>query len=247
LEEARVAICRAYGVAGVHLLLEAPEEMPESAVEVLESRHPTEIAPPPAEVEPDCCVQQDCCEAEAPEEVPQPCRQDDALRAHFSQKYPSAAPCLREASFSLSETHLILQVTQGWHATRLELLKGELERDAAALLGHPVKVDITAPAVQADYEQARAARAAQLAREGIEEADFKRMKRSAMGRRIRDLDSFDSTCFRLCAYHFSEFDYFQFPQIYEAVTVGDLQAFLARVVTEERCALSVIKPLKEET
>ena len=60
LEEARVAICRAYGVAGVHLLLEAPEEMPESAVEVLESRHPAEIAPPPVEEELDCCVQQDC-------------------------------------------------------------------------------------------------------------------------------------------------------------------------------------------
>ena len=64
----------------------------------------------------------------------QPCRQDDALRAHFSQKYPSAAPCLREASFSLSENHLVLQVTQGWHATRLEQLKAEMEKDAADLL-----------------------------------------------------------------------------------------------------------------
>ena len=41
------------------------------------------------------------------------------------------------------------------------------------------------------------------------------MKRSAMGRRIRDLDSFDSTCFRVCAYHFDEFDYFDFPAVYQ--------------------------------
>ena len=166
LEEARVAICRAYGVAGVHLLLEAPEEMPESAVEMLESRHPAEIAPPPAEVEHDCCVQQDCCEAEVPEKVQQPCRQDDALRAHFSQKYPSAAPCLREASFSLSENHLVLQVTQGWHATRLEQLKAEMEKDAADLLGHPVRMEITAlQSSGQNYEEIRAARMAQISQE----------------------------------------------------------------------------------
>ena len=91
------------------------------------------------------------------------------------------------------------------------------------------------------------ARADVLVREGLPEADFMRMKRSAMGRRIRDLDSFDSTCFRLCAYHFSEFDYFQFPQVYQAVTVQDIQAFLFRVVRQERCGLSVITPIKEET
>ena len=166
LEEARVAICRAYGVAGVHLLLEAPEEMPESAVEVLESRHPAEVAPPSVEEEPDCCVQQDCCEAEASEKVQQPCRQDDALRAHFSQKYPSAAPCLREASFSLSENHLVLQVTQGWHATRLEQLKAEMEKDAADLLGHPVRMEITAlQSSGQNYEEIRAARMAQISQE----------------------------------------------------------------------------------
>jgi predicted Zn-dependent peptidase len=85
-----------------------------------------------------------------------------------------------------------------------------------------------------------------LVRQGVSQGDFKRMKRSAMGRRIRDLDSFDSTCFRLCAYHFSEFDYFRFPEIYEAVTVQDIQAFLSETVFRERCALSVIRPVKEE-
>ena len=87
--------------------------------------------------------------------------------------------------------------------------------------------------------------AQQLAKTGVPEADFLRMKRSSMGRRIRDLDSFDSTCFRICAYHFSGFDYFRFPSVYAEVTQGEICAFLAQVVQKERCALSIIDPKEE--
>ncbi len=87
------------------------------------------------------------------------------------------------------------------------------------------------------------AQAEKLTREGLEEAAFQRMKRSALGRRIRDLDSFSSTCFRLCAYHFDRYDYFEFPALYPDISAGDVEAFLRRVVTEDRCALSVITPL----
>ena len=89
--------------------------------------------------------------------------------------------------------------------------------------------------------------ARRLQEEGIPNDEVLRMKRSALGRRIRDLDSFDSTCFRMCAYHFDEFDYFLFPQIYEEVTVQEILAFLNRAIREERCVLSVIYPVKEET
>ena len=85
-----------------------------------------------------------------------------------------------------------------------------------------------------------------LIAEGIPEEDFLRMKRSAMGRRLRDLDSFDSTCFRLCAYEFSDFDYFRFPSVYADITEQELREFLKRVVTGERCAMSVIEPTTEE-
>ena len=84
-----------------------------------------------------------------------------------------------------------------------------------------------------------------LLQQGIPEADFLRMKRSALGRRIRELDSFDSTCFRLCAYHFSGYDYPQFPALYQSIQKEEVQAFLRRVVTRERSCLSVIHPLKE--
>ena len=88
--------------------------------------------------------------------------------------------------------------------------------------------------------------AAKIAAEGIDEAAFLRMKRSALGRRIRQLDSFDGTCFRVCAYHFSGFDYFRFPEIYRGIEKEEIRSFIARIVTEERSCLSVIRPVSEQ-
>ena len=102
-----------------------------------------------------------------------------------------------------------------------------------------------------DSEDARAVREAILAqaekltREGLPEEDYLRMKHSALGRRIRGLDSFDATCFRICAYHFSDFDYFRFPEIYRQITAEEIIAFLARVVKRERCCLSIMEPVCE--
>ena len=88
--------------------------------------------------------------------------------------------------------------------------------------------------------------AEQLVETGIGQEEFLRLKRSALGRRIRGLDSLDGTCFRVCAYHFSEFDYFRFPEIYRDIQKEEILCFLSRVVRRERCAISVIKPLEEE-
>ena len=89
-------------------------------------------------------------------------------------------------------------------------------------------------------------RAKELVREGIRSEDFLRMKRSAFGRRIRDLDSFNSTCFRLCAYHLSDYDYFNFPGLYRSVSVAEVLEFLKRVVRKDRCVRGIVNPLKEE-
>ena len=90
------------------------------------------------------------------------------------------------------------------------------------------------------------AQAEKIVREGVEEEAFLRMKRSAFGRRVRDLDSFDSTCFRMCAYAMSDYDYFQFPDLYERIEKEEIRQFLRRVVRADRCSLSIINPLKEE-
>ena len=89
------------------------------------------------------------------------------------------------------------------------------------------------------------AQAEKIAREGIPEANFLRMKRSALGRRIRALDSFDATCFRVCAYHFSDFDYFRFPEVYRSIGAAEICGFLNRVVKRERCSMSVIEPIEQ--
>ena len=88
-------------------------------------------------------------------------------------------------------------------------------------------------------------RAREIAAEGLDEISFLRMKHSALGRRIRQLDSFDTTCFRVCAYHLSDFDYFRFPEICRGIEKEAIGAFIARVVTPERACLSVIRPLND--
>ena len=85
-----------------------------------------------------------------------------------------------------------------------------------------------------------------ITKEGIDEAAFLRMKRSALGRRIRALDSFDATCFRVCAYHFSGFDYFRFPDIYRSIDREEIRQFIAQIVTEDRSCLSVIRPVSQQ-
>ena len=89
--------------------------------------------------------------------------------------------------------------------------------------------------------------AERIVREGIPEEDFLRMKRSALGRRIRGLDSFESTCFRICAYHFSGFDYFRLPGLYQQICPEDLRLFLQKTVTPQRLCMAVIYPKEEET
>ena len=81
---------------------------------------------------------------------------------------------------------------------------------------------------------------------GIREADFQRMKRSALGRRIKSLDSFDATCFRLCAYQFSQFDYFRFPEVYRSIEKRDVEEFLSRAVTRQRASLVILDPISKE-
>lgn len=100
-----------------------------------------------------------------------------------------------------------------------------------------------------DPEKVRKAlleRAEELCRQGIAEADLLRMKRSAMGRRIRALDSASSLIFRICAYYFTGFDYLDFPEIYQKITAQELTDFIRSTVREENCAISVIYPITDK-
>ncbi len=116
----------------------------------------------------------------------------------------------------------------------LETIEGMLILTASGDSDHPDQVR------DAIIEQAQ-----KLCREGLAEADFLRMKRSAMGRRIKVLDSFDATCFRICAYHFSGCNYFDFPDVYQNIHAEDILEFLQRLVTQQRCSLAVILPKED--
>ena len=85
-----------------------------------------------------------------------------------------------------------------------------------------------------------------IGREGFEGAQFDRLLKSELGRRTRDLDSFESICYRMCAYHFDGVDYLRFPEAYASVTPEDVRQFLTQTVRPERAALAVVRPREKE-
>ena len=88
--------------------------------------------------------------------------------------------------------------------------------------------------------------AGRMAEEGVDEALFLRLKKSALGRRMRGLDSFDSLCFRLCQAHFDGVDFWAFPDRYAAVTKEEIEAFLRQTVVADRSAISIVLPRQKE-
>ena len=91
------------------------------------------------------------------------------------------------------------------------------------------------------------AQAEKMLAEGIRQEDFLRTRRAVFGSRIKALDSFDATCFRLCAYHITGFDYFDFPRVHAQVEKQEVLDFLRATIRRDNCALSVIYPNQEET
>ena len=88
--------------------------------------------------------------------------------------------------------------------------------------------------------------AKRIVREGVDEELFLRLKRSAVGRRIRGLDSFEGLCYRLALSDFDGYDYFTFPELYESITAEDVRQLIAQEVTPEQAVLSVILPKTRE-
>ncbi len=84
--------------------------------------------------------------------------------------------------------------------------------------------------------------AERIAAEGFDHAAFERAKRASLGARLRGFEDFDSVC--LSSFDGARFGYsvFDAPAVLASVTEEECRAFLARVLTRERTALSVIKP-----
>lgn len=83
--------------------------------------------------------------------------------------------------------------------------------------------------------------AARLARDGLDEALFTRLKKSMFGRRLTDLDSFSTICCRMCESWFEGAEYYQFPDLYDTVTLEETARFLRENITEQTAVLSVVQ------
>ena len=90
------------------------------------------------------------------------------------------------------------------------------------------------------------AEADRIRREGVDTELFQRLKRSMLGRWIRGLDSFESICYRTCAYEFDGMDYFEFMDVFRDATPELAAAFLDETVRESRASLSVVWPKDQE-
>lgn len=90
------------------------------------------------------------------------------------------------------------------------------------------------------------AQAKVLAERGMDDSDFRRLLRCSLGSRIKGLDSFDSTCFRLCAYHMFGFDYFRFPEVCRRVTPEEITGFVREALLPERSGMCIIYPQQQE-
>jgi len=90
------------------------------------------------------------------------------------------------------------------------------------------------------------AEAERISEQGVDEELFLRLKKSSLGRRMRELDSFESVCYRMCAYHFEGVDYFTFPEIFRGVCKEQIVEFLKQTVCRARASISVINPIKRK-
>ena len=71
---------------------------------------------------------------------------------------------------------------------------------------------------------------------------FARLKKSMRGRLLRELDGFESTCYRICEAIFAGGDCFCEFDLLDSITLSDTEALLMQTVTPERAALSVAAP-----
>ena len=90
------------------------------------------------------------------------------------------------------------------------------------------------------------AQAEKIVRQGIDDTELRRLIRSAMGRRVRGLDSFDGYCYRLGSYYLDGADYLDFQTLYPSITAEEIRQFIRVNITKERACLSVVRPRSQE-
>ena len=81
-----------------------------------------------------------------------------------------------------------------------------------------------------------------LAREGVDEEFFQRLRRASFGESLRGLNSFENIAVSLAEGYFRGYDAFRFPQVFDTVTADEVAAYIGRNITADRMVLSRILP-----
>lgn len=82
-----------------------------------------------------------------------------------------------------------------------------------------------------------------VAQRGLSEELFVRLKKAALGARMRQLDSPEALCRLQAAAHFSGTDYFTFAELFDSLTIENTLSLIVENLTLERAALAVVNPL----
>ena len=84
----------------------------------------------------------------------------------------------------------------------------------------------------------------QAPKTGFVPTRFERLKKSVRGRLLRELDGFESTCYRICEAYFAGAGCFDELAALQAVTLREAESFLRRTVAPARAAISIVCPGK---
>ncbi|MDR2670657.1 MAG: insulinase family protein [Oscillospiraceae bacterium] len=84
---------------------------------------------------------------------------------------------------------------------------------------------------------------ARLGQDGMDAARFERLKRAALGARLRQMDAPEALCRLQADAHFAHARYFDVPALFDTLTPDAARAFLCEAFVPARAALSVVAPV----
>lgn len=87
--------------------------------------------------------------------------------------------------------------------------------------------------------------AQRIAKEDIDAALWTRIKKGCYGNRVRALNSFEHVCIGQAQDFFRGCNTLSFPEAFDSIQMSDARNMIASWCTAERCALSVVAPVKE--
>ena len=81
-----------------------------------------------------------------------------------------------------------------------------------------------------------------IARDGLNEGLFLRLRKAAYGSYVRGLNSFENLCVEQAQAYFDEHDPWIFPDVYDGICRQDLESFMIEWLRPEQTSLCVVRP-----